>query len=120
MASPETWTELLYFRPEEFTFPHEMDDVLLLTLDKARRYAGQAFIITNSYRDPDSDIGVPDSAHKKGMAVDIRANDSRTRYNVLRGLLAAGFQRIGVYDKHLHADVDASKPTGVVWIGTSV
>ena len=48
MARPETWADLMYFRPEEFTFPYEMDDVFLLTLDKARRYAHIPFIITDN------------------------------------------------------------------------
>ena len=120
MAHPETWADLMHFKPEEFTFPHEMDDVFLLTLDKARRYAHVPFVITDDYRQSDSDLGVSDSAHKKGLAVDIRARDSRTRYYVVSGLITAGFTRIGVYDKHVHVDADDAKESYVMWLGTSV
>ena len=120
MATPETWTDLMYFRPEEFTFPHEMDDVFLLTLDKARRYAHVPFVITDDYRQSDAEVGVSDSAHKKGKAVDIRARDSRTRFHVVSGLITAGFHRIGVYDKHVHVDSDDSKDSYVMWLGKSV
>jgi len=34
-------------------------------------------------------------------------------------LLQAGFRRIGIYDKHIHADIDKTLPQDVMWWGVS-
>lgn len=91
-------------------------------LDHARENAGVPFVITSGFR---TDIentaagGVPGSSHVQGLAADIRANDSRTRFCVVSGLMTAGFRRIGIYDKHVHADFDETKEQDVIWTGSS-
>jgi len=40
--------------------------------------------------------GVKNSAHLKGLAADIAVPDNVARLNILRGLIIAGFRRIGI------------------------
>jgi hypothetical protein len=38
---------------------------------------------------------------------------------MLSGLIVAGFRRLGVYNLHIHADIDESLPQDVLWTGQS-
>ena len=38
---------------------------------------------------------------------------------IISGALLAGFRRIGVYDRHVHLDVDEKLPQDVMWWGVS-
>lgn len=58
-----------------------------------------------------------DSAHVRGLAVDIACVSSRARMRMVAGLVLAGFNRIGLYSRHIHADVDGSLPGEVLWLG---
>lgn len=60
--------------------------------------------------------GVKDSAHVKGLAVDISARDDRTRFTIVSALLLAGFGRILLYPTFIHADLDYSKPNPILKI----
>ena len=70
---------------------------------------------------------VKNSAHEKGLAVDftIRKKGDYRAYTALEQLRLAwalgraGFVRIGVYNRHCHADVDKSKTPDAVWTGIS-
>ncbi len=86
-------------------------------LDVAREWAGVPFVITSGKRDAENNPGVEDSAHLKGLAVDLRCQDSVNRYRILAGLFRAGFYRIGCYSLHIHVDADDEKPQRVVWLG---
>jgi hypothetical protein len=90
---------------------------LVLMLDWARDRAGVPFIIKSGRRE--EGIGVEDSAHIKGLAVDLACTLSRERFKILEALFWVGFHRIGVYDLHVHADIDISKPPEVCWWGKS-
>ena len=95
---------------------------LVSKLDTARTVAGVPFVITSGARTPEENeraMGVESSSHVTGKAVDLACSDSPTRFAMLRGLYAAGFRRIGIYSRHIHADVDESKPQDVAWWGTS-
>lgn len=105
--------KLSHFRREEFTSPAMMNRDLLLTLDDAREWAGVPFRITSSYR-----AGDP-GAHGRGYAVDIACTESRARLKIVRALILEGFHRIGVYDRHIHADRDPTLPGEVMWLGES-
>ena len=113
------WNDIRYFTRSEFGHYGnvEPNETLVLLLDEARRFAGRPFVITSGIRGPRHDGDR--SAHITGHAVDIRAPDSKVRWHILDGLYAAGFNRIGVYDKHIHADVDPTKPRNVTWVGIS-
>lgn len=108
-----TWK---YFKPEEVV---GLDIELCAMLDRARGLAGIPFEITCGLRTQEQNDALPesvkDSAHLTGHAVDLACADSSTRYNMLRGLILAGFNRIGVYSAHLHADNDATLPPNVCW-----
>lgn len=108
-----------YFKPEEI---EGLDAELVAKLDWARGRSGVPFIITSGKRSPEENervMGVDASAHMKGLAVDLRCSDSQARYKMLNALFLSGFKRLGVYDKHIHADLDSSLPQEVVWVGLS-
>ena len=95
-----------------------MDADFLDKLDKAREFANIPFIINSAYRNPDQNArvgGKPNSSHLKGLAVDIRANDSSTRYIVLNALISVGFNRIGIASSFIHVDDDKEKANNVIW-----
>jgi zinc D-Ala-D-Ala carboxypeptidase len=93
---------------------------LVEKLDRAREVAGVPFIITSGFRDEEHNRnlgGAPNSAHLRGLAVDLNVVDSFTRYRVVFGLLAAGFLRVEVSPRHVHADCDSSLPHPVLFLG---
>jgi zinc D-Ala-D-Ala carboxypeptidase len=94
-----------------------LDPVFVWFLDKARHEAGVPFVLTETVAEGGSHV--ENSAHGRGLAVDIRCRDSHTRFRILRGLLHVGFNRIGIYDRHCHVDYDSSLPQQVAWLGVS-
>jgi zinc D-Ala-D-Ala carboxypeptidase len=106
-----------YFAPDEV---QGLDTELCAMLDRARGLAGIPFIITSGLRTVAENEAlsesVKDSAHLSGHAVDLACADSVLRYAMLRGLLLAGFHRIGIYSAHVHADNDLSLPPNVIWV----
>jgi len=102
-----------YFKEIEYN----MDLDFLAKLDKAREYAEIPFVINSAYRSPEhpESIKNPTSSHIKGLAVDIRTTDSRTRYKVLNALIHVGFNRIGIADTFIHVDDDKDKSQQVIW-----
>jgi zinc D-Ala-D-Ala carboxypeptidase len=113
-----------HFKAKEFTccgvpVLEKMDSLFLAMLDEAREKAGVPFRLTSTYRDPQYNAqvgGKADSAHTKGMAADIEANGSRMRFKIVKGLLEAGFTRIGIGGNFIHCDNDPSKDQEVVWL----
>tara|TARA_R110002072_G_scaffold5165_5_gene34378 strand:- start:1176 stop:1499 length:324 start_codon:yes stop_codon:yes gene_type:complete len=89
----------------------------LAKLDEAREYANIPFIINSAYRSPShpESIKNPTSSHIKGLAVDIKAKDSITRFKVLDALIAVGFNRIGIAGTFIHVDLDLDKSQNVIW-----
>ena len=89
----------------------------LAKLDEAREFAGIPFIINSAYRSPShpESIKNPTSSHIKGLAVDIKAKDSITRFKVLDALIAVGFNRIGIAGTFIHVDLDLDKSQNVIW-----
>jgi len=102
-----------YFKEVEY----KMDTDFLAKLDKAREFAKVPFVINSAYRSPEhpQSIKNPTSSHIKGLAVDIKATDSRTRYRVLNALIHVGFNRIGIADTFIHVDDDKDKSQQVIW-----
>ena len=88
-------------------------------VDTARHEAGVPFIINSGCRCPDHNLSVggkSTSSHPLGYACDIKAVSSRSRYHILRGLFAVGFNRIGIGRKFIHVDVDINKDAEVAWL----
>lgn len=94
-----------------------MDKRFLFVLDEAREFAGIPFIINSAYRSPDhpESIKNPTSSHIKGLAVDIKATDSATRFKIVEALVSVGFTRIGIADTFIHVDLDFDKKQNVIW-----
>ena len=108
-----------YFSDEEVK---GLDSELVSKLDTARGVAGVPFVITSGLRSCAANtaaMGVEASAHLSGKAVDLACSESEPRFKMVQALLASGFLRIGVYDLHIHVDVDMTKPQSVMWIGVS-
>lgn len=88
-------------------------------LNRARDIAGVPFIVNSACRCAEHNRKVgskPTSSHLVGVAMDIRAEDSVTRFAVLEGLMKAGFKRIGIHKDFIHADDDPTKPPRVAWM----
>lgn len=98
-----------------------LDKELVAMLEMARHIAGVPFFITSGLRTIESNLavgGMLDSAHLRGLAVDLRCHTSRDRYFMLKGLFMAGFTRIEIATKHIHVD-RSDKDQYVCWLGTS-
>lgn len=113
-----------YFTLSEFDSPDlpnsgvNMDKGFLAKLETAREYANIPFRITSGYRSKQRNEhvgGVPDSAHTKGFAADIACASGGERCIIIKALLDAGFNRIGVASSFIHVDNDPSKPSDVIW-----
>tara|TARA_B100001093_G_scaffold511423_1_gene579232 strand:+ start:1211 stop:1564 length:354 start_codon:yes stop_codon:yes gene_type:complete len=114
-----------YFSYDEFDSPdqpgsgREMEATFLEKLDLAREHSGVPYVINSGFRTPEHNAkvgGVSGSSHLTGWAADIRADSSNRRFLVLRGLLAAGFNRVGIGQNFIHVDCDPSKAGNVSWL----
>lgn len=97
----------------------EMRESTLAMLDEAREIAGVPFIITSGYRCKEHNQregGSPTSSHMHGWAVDIKAGHSSARSQIVKGLIKAGFNRIGISEQFIHVDNDPQKPSNVMWL----
>jgi len=90
-----------------------MDPFFVDDLRAAEKYAGFTFEITSAFRE--GDLG----CHGRGLAVDIRCWESKKRMLIFRALTKAGFCRIGLYNRHVHADKCVERPSDVLWLGVS-
>lgn len=111
-----------YFTKDEFKChccgKNEIKDELIEKLDNARDIAGIPFYIVSGYRceKHNKEVGgVPNSAHTRGYAADIRATSSRERFIIMKALIEVGFNRIGCYENFIHADIDPEKINNVIW-----
>lgn len=98
----------------------KVNDTLLNMLNHAREIANIPFVPRSWCRcekHNEAEGGVHGSAHTKGLAVDIQAIGSRDRFLVLRGLIKAGFTRIGENEEagFFHVDIDLTKDQDVLF-----
>lgn len=120
--------EMKYFKLDEFDSPDlpgsgkNMKAEFLQRLDNARALAGVPFKINSGYRTKAANAkadGKADSSHLTGWAADIdlpNSSGSRIRFQVLSGLIKAGFTRIGISNGFIHVDCDPTKDKEVVWL----
>ncbi len=95
---------------------NDVQAVLIEMLDKARELAEVPFVVTSGCRceNHNREIGGSEkSGHISGEAADIAVN-SRTRYAVLKGIIKAGFKRIGVSKDFIHVDI--KQEPGCLWV----
>ena len=116
--------DLKYFKLSEFDSPDEpgsgskMDKDFLEKLDYARGNAGVPFKINSGYRTKEWNFkvgGRVGSSHLKGLAVDIHCNNSKARFELVDILLDVGFNRLGIANTFIHADIDKDKPQNLIW-----
>lgn len=98
-----------YFSEKEIKgVKHEFVQIL----DQAREIAGVPFPITSGFRTLEQNKqagGVPNSAHTKGLAVDIQCTDNIKRQKMLWGLMQFRDKLfIEIAGRHLHVDIDSS------------
>jgi len=111
-----------YFKLEEFackyTGQNKISHELIDMLEEAREIAGFPLVVTSGYRHehhPES-IKNPSSSHIKGLAVDIKCADSKSRAIILEALVESGFKRFGLHKSFIHADIDENKASPVIWL----
>jgi len=92
-------------------------------LDQARGIAGVPFVLTFTT----GGVHCGNSTHYKGLAVDIGLGHlaegferDTNRWAILKGLFAAGFQRIEDAPAHIHCDIGGlpEYPSPTFWMGT--
>jgi Peptidase M15 len=105
-----------YFTDEEVK---GLQDTTCQKLSIARGIAQSPFIITSGLRTTSQNESltesVKDSSHLTGNGVDLSCPDSSMRFAMLKGLIGAGFTRIGIYSMHLHADDSPTLRPNVCW-----
>tara|TARA_R110002096_G_scaffold387466_1_gene581641 strand:- start:1668 stop:2036 length:369 start_codon:yes stop_codon:yes gene_type:complete len=118
-----------YFNYTEFDSPDElgsgkrMSEKILDMLDLAREKFDKPIKITSGFRTEAYNIDLKargykassKSSHLKGLAVDIHCNNSKDRFELVDILLDVGFNRIGIANTFIHADIDQDKPSHVIW-----
>ena len=118
-----------FFNYSEFDSPDElgsgknMSPEILEMLDLAREKYDKPIKITSGYRTKAYNEGLkkrgykasPNSSHLKGLAVDIHCNNSKSRFELVDILLDVGFNRLGIANTFIHADIDKDKPQNLIW-----
>lgn len=111
-----------YFERNEFRCPCckrvQASGWLVHLLNKARESYGKPIFINSGYRCEKHNKAVGSkstSAHRKGLAVDLKCDNSTDRYLLIYILLQVGFKRIGIGDTFIHVDIDESLPQEVMW-----
>lgn len=119
MSSFKYFSEADFERASPKCKLEDMDADFLEKLDVARFFAGVAFIVNSAFRTVAYELAHGrdgTSSHTKGIAIDIRARNSRERGRILAGLRRAGFHRIGIYQTFIHVDDDPEKEPNVTWL----
>ena len=121
----------VYFKPEEFASPdnpesgYEMDYMFMDSLVNLRKFVNRPFVINSGFRTKEHNQSLiargyeasPDSAHLKGLAVDIKITDSSFLYSIIKHALFLKFDRIGIAKTFIHLDLDTTKEAReVIWI----
>lgn len=108
----------LFDSPDQPGSGKKMDKGFLARLKKAEKIAGLNFSFTSAFRSHDYNHkvgGVHNSAHTTGNAVDISANSIEERDRIVWAATKAGFRRIGIGERFVHVDDDATKSQDVAW-----
>ena len=119
-----TKTMSKYFSPSEFKkcTPSckisDMQPAFLDLLDKVRETAGIPLVLNCAYRSRAYDKAKGrsgNSAHTRGLAVDIRCNTNANRMKIVNAALLCGINRIGIGRTFIHIDCDRSLTPNVMW-----
>ena len=113
-----------YFKISEFDCKcgcgkNNIDDELVKKLDRVREKAGIPIVVSSGCRcekHNKEEGGKENSAHLSGLAVDMKAISSGTRWKLMEALFTTGFNRIGMGKTFIHADIDIAKSEKVMWL----
>lgn len=85
-----------------------MDGVFMEMLNKARGIAGIPFRISSGFRcyEHNKEIGSTSTNHVNGKAADISCMFGEARLKIIKGLLDAGFKRLGIGKRFIHCDTN--------------
>jgi len=120
--------QLKHFILSEFDSPDapgsgsQMRPEFLTKLDTARGIANVPFKINSGFRTAAKNKlegGKVDSPHLTGWAADIdlpNTGGSRLRLVIVRALIQAGFNRLGIANGFIHVDCDPTKDKDVIWL----
>ena len=112
------------FIAREFVCPccHEegIKDELVFHLQLAHNMlpSNSVMVITSGYRCVDYTIEKNrsmTSSHLKGLAADIKCDNSTYRHYLIKALMKVGFNRIGIGQDFIHCDLDKDKAQTVMW-----
>ena len=110
------------FSRDEFKCPccdaSEINVGFVMRLQLARDAIGRSMAINSGYRCKSRNEavgGVESSAHRRGLAADIRCLNSSVRMALI-SILPDFFTRIGVASNFIHVDIDESKSPDVMWL----
>lgn len=95
-----------------------LDKKLLQMLKELETRSGLQIHVTSGFRTPEENRAVkgsPNSAHLRGRAADLRAPDIVTATKIVCAAIICGFRRIGIYNSHIHVDIDRELPFPAVW-----
>ena len=119
-----TWN---YFTRDEFSCrcgncENMIQDALIDKLDNAREISGVSYKINSGFRclaHNTSIGGSKTSLHMAGRAADIHVSSSAARYQILKGLFAAGLDRVLIYKTFIHADIagEGKQSETALWMG---
>lgn len=113
-----------HFQQSEFDSPDEpgsgakMDGHLLELVDELRDRLGFPLTVNSGYRTPahnKKEGGKSNSAHLRGLAVDLAAKGGSVKYAIVQEAMKMGFTRIGIGKNFIHLDIDESLPQEVIW-----
>ena len=115
-----------YFNRDEFACKcgcgmNEIDNSFITLLDNARELSGKPYIITSGYRCENHPLSKqnPTSSHIRGLAADIKCDNSELRAYIVGGLAEVGFNRLGIAGlengNFIHVDCDDEKPAPRIW-----
>lgn len=97
----------------------DLDFSLVALCDFLNRMVGTEIIYTSGYRCEQCNKiagGAENSPHLRGKAVDIVPINSNQRYIIIEFSILKRVRRIGIYEDHLHIDLDETLPQVVMWV----
>ena len=113
------WKLTPSFKPAEFACKcgqcggeQHMDTEFMMLLQAMRDRVGP-MVVTSGYRCPMHPIEkakAEPGTHARGLAADIRCNDSFTRFKLIEAGMACGMRGIGWADTFMHFDLYAGRP----------
>lgn len=102
---------------------NKINDTFLSALIEIRKAAGIPFIVNSGYRCEKHNRaigGVVGSSHVKGLAADIRYENSTQLYAILNAIMRYQIKpRVLIYKDFVHFDMDFSKPCPIVKLMTN-